>query len=46
MERIAIETDHLLELEFPLIWNGKDKLQCKLFLFFNEIIIIIPNING
>ncbi|XP_044172245.1 uncharacterized protein LOC122956628 [Acropora millepora] len=28
-ERISIETDHQLELEFPAILYGSDKLQCK-----------------
>ena len=35
---MAIETDHLLLLEFPLILNNKDKLQCKLFLFLTKLL--------
>ena len=33
-ERFVIETDHQLELEFPSILNGNDKIQRELFIYF------------
>ena len=34
-ERFVIETDHQLELEFPSILNGNDKIQRELFIYFS-----------
>jgi len=38
-ERISIETDHQLELEWPLILNGSDKLQRK---YTKYVLIRLP----
>ena len=40
-ERISIDMDHQLELEFPPILCGSDKLQRKYFLMIG--IIMMPN---